>query len=70
MLGSKLGLPFIQGKIAEIEGDNEDAEMALVHIDEALAYTNETGEHQYGATLHSIRGKILLKLEPGKSRGH
>jgi hypothetical protein len=66
-LGSKLGLPFIQGKIAEIESEKEDAEVALVHIDQALAFANDTGEHQHGASLHSIRGKILLKLDPVKT---
>jgi tetratricopeptide (TPR) repeat protein len=66
-LGSKLGLPFIQGKIAEIESEKEDAELALVHIDQALAFANDSGEHQYGASLHSIRGKILLKLDPAKT---
>jgi tetratricopeptide (TPR) repeat protein len=67
MLGTKIGLPFIQAKIAEIEGNMEDAKLALVHIDEALAFANDTGEHQYRASLHSIRGKILLKLDPAKT---
>jgi class 3 adenylate cyclase/predicted ATPase len=65
-LGSKLGLPFLQGKIAEIEGELDGADAALGHIDEALAFANDTAEYQYSALLHGIRGKILLELEPRK----
>jgi class 3 adenylate cyclase/predicted ATPase len=64
---TKIGLPFLLGKIAEIEGELDDAEVALVHIDEALVLVSDTGEHQHGASLHRIRGKILLKLQPAKT---
>jgi tetratricopeptide (TPR) repeat protein len=65
-LGSKLSLPLLQGRIAEIEGELEDAHAALGHIDEALGFANDTAEYQYSALLHGIRGRILLELEPRK----
>jgi predicted ATPase len=39
-------------------------EAALTHIDEALAFAGETGEHWTDAFLHRIRGEILLKSDP------
>jgi predicted ATPase len=67
-LGNKLRIPFLQGKLAEVEARAENAETALVRIDEALALANETGQHQDSAILQCIRGEILLKLDPAKSK--
>ena len=67
-LGNKLRIPFLQGKLAEVEARAENAETALVRIDEALALANETGQHQDSAILQRIRGEILLKLDPAKTK--
>jgi predicted ATPase len=66
--GNKLGIPPYQGRLAEIEAGMGNAEAALVRIDQALALANETGQHQYIALLHRIRGEILLKLGPAKAK--
>jgi predicted ATPase len=66
--GNKLGVPGYQGRLAEIEAGMGDAEAALIRIDQALALANETGQHQYIALLHRIRGEILLKLGPAKAK--
>jgi predicted ATPase len=60
--GNKLHIAHYQGRLAEIEAAMGNAEAALVRIDQALALANETGQHQYLALLHRIRGEILLKL--------
>jgi hypothetical protein len=62
-LGNKLGIPLLQGKVAEIEANVDHPEEALVRIDQALALAKETGEHSDLALLHRIRGEILFKLD-------
>jgi predicted ATPase len=64
--GNKLGVPFFQGLLAEIEAQ-DDAEGALTRIDEALALAGETGEHWTDAFLHRLRGEILLKRDPANT---
>jgi class 3 adenylate cyclase/predicted ATPase len=61
--GNKLFVPLFQGRLAELEGEENDADGALRRIDEALALASETGEHWTDALLHRIRGEILLKRE-------
>jgi predicted ATPase len=61
--GNKLGVPFYQGLLAEIEAQ-DDAEGALTRIDEALALAGETGDRWTDAFLHRLRGEILLKRDP------
>jgi predicted ATPase len=58
----KLFVPFYQGLLAEIEAQ-DDAEGALIRIEEALALAGETGEHWSDAFLHRLRGEILLKRD-------
>ena len=65
---NKLHRPHYQGRLAEIEAGMGNAEAALVRIDQALALANETGQHQYIALLHRIRGEILLKLDRTNSK--
>ena len=62
---SKLYMPFIQGLLADIEG--EVGESALSRIDGALARATEAGERWSGSFLHRIRGEILLKLDPANA---
>jgi len=64
--GNKLRVPFFQGLLAEIEVQ-DDAEGALIRIDEALALAGETGEHWSDAFLHRLRGEILLKRDPAST---
>jgi predicted ATPase len=62
--GNRLWLPLLQGLLAELEAEGDDADGPLRRIDEALALANETGEHWTDALLHRIRGAILLKRDP------
>jgi predicted ATPase len=64
--GSKLGVPFYQGLLAEIEAQG-DTEGALTLIDQALALAGETGEHWSDALLHRLRGEILLERDPANT---
>jgi predicted ATPase len=59
--GNKLWVPFYRGLLAEIEAEDQDADAALAHIDEALALAGETGERWSDAHLHRMRGEALLK---------
>jgi predicted ATPase len=61
---NKLFVPFYQGLLAEIEGEGQDRDGALIRIDEALALAGETGAHWTDAFLHRLRGEILLKRDP------
>jgi class 3 adenylate cyclase/predicted ATPase len=62
--GNGLWVPIFRGLLAEIEARGQGVEAALTHIDEALAFAGETGEHWTDAFLHRIRGEILLKSDP------
>ena len=62
--GNKLWVPLIQGLLAELEAEGQDAEGASNWIDGALALAVETGERWTDALLHRIRGDILLKVRP------
>jgi predicted ATPase len=61
--GNKRLVPFFQGLLAEIEAQ-DDAEGALIRIEEALALAGAIGEHWSDAFLHRLRGEILLKRDP------
>ncbi len=61
--GNKLFAPFFQGRLAEFEAVEQDAEGALARIDGALALAEQTGEHWTDAFLHRIRGDILVKTD-------
>jgi predicted ATPase len=63
-LGANLYLPFYQGLLAELEGEGQSARRGLTRIDEALALTQRTEAHWIDSFLHSVRGGILLKLDP------
>jgi len=60
--GNKTWLGWLQGALAELEGDGQSAE-ALAEVDEALALTSEIGERWSDAFLHRVRGEILLKRD-------
>jgi predicted ATPase len=53
--------------IAELEAEEQEAEKALIQVDQALALADETGERWTEALLHRIRGEILLKLDPANT---
>jgi predicted ATPase len=63
--GNRYFLPLFQGLLSELESEGQGAKEALARIDEALALTQQTGEHWTDALLHRIRGDILLKADPG-----
>jgi len=61
--GNKWLIPFYLGLLAAMQMETQgEKERAAVHIDEALALAQQTGEHWTDAFLHRIRGEILLKL--------
>jgi predicted ATPase len=60
--GNKFSVPFFQGLLAEIEGQ-DDTEGALTRIDEAITLAGETGERWSDAFLHRLRGQIPLKRD-------
>ena len=62
--GNRLFLPLFQGLLSELESEGQGAKEALARIDEAVALTQQTGEHWTDALLHRIRGDILLKADP------
>ena len=62
--GNKLFVPLYQGLLAEFDAEVQGAEVALAHVDKALALTQQTGEHWTDAFLHRIRGEFLLKRDP------
>jgi predicted ATPase len=65
--GNKLFVPLYQGLLAEFDAEVQGAEVALAHVDKALALTQQTGEHWTDAFLHRIRGEILLKRDPANT---
>jgi class 3 adenylate cyclase/predicted ATPase len=62
--GNKLWAPLFQGRLAELEAEEDRTNGASRRIDDALALANDTGEHWTDALLHRIRGTILLKRDP------
>ena len=62
--GAKLYLPFYQGLLAELECERQSADLALTRIDNALALSEQTGQHWIYPFLHHVRGGILLKRDP------
>jgi class 3 adenylate cyclase/predicted ATPase len=62
--GNRSGTPLIQGLLAELEAEGQDASGALARIDEALGFARHTGERWTDVLLHRIRGDILLKADP------
>jgi class 3 adenylate cyclase/predicted ATPase len=65
--GNKAWVPYYQGLVARLEGEDRDVDGALRRIDEALGLACETSEHGNDALLHHIRGQILLKRDPVKT---
>jgi predicted ATPase len=65
--GNRAYAPFFQGCLAKLEAEQRAAGGGLVTIDEALALTDETGEHWTDAFLRRIRGEILLKSNPSNT---
>ena len=66
-LGNKLWVPLFQGLLAEIEAEGRELDRALARIDEATALASDTGQHWSDASLHRIRGEILLKRDPANT---
>ena len=65
--GNRVFIPFFQGLLAEIEGQEGGSEAGLNRIDQAIALTSEMGTHWCEAFLLHIRGKILLNCNPADS---
>jgi class 3 adenylate cyclase/predicted ATPase len=65
--GNKLWVPLFQGRLAELEAEEDIGDLPLRRIDEALALANETGEHWTDSLLCRIRGAILLKRDPSNA---
>ena len=62
--GVRASMPYLLGKLAELDAEGQSADEAAAHINEALAIAGETGERWTDALLHRIRGDILLKADP------
>lgn len=62
--GSRAGVPFLTGLLAQLDAEGNEIEAALSRIDEAIALAVQTGERWADAFLHRIRGEILLKHGP------
>ena len=62
--GVRASMPYLLGKLAELDAECQSADEAAAHINEALAIAGETGERWTDALLHRIRGDILLKADP------
>ena len=52
--GNRYFVPLFQGLLSELESEGQGAKEALAGIDEALALTQQTGEHWTDALLHRI----------------
>jgi predicted ATPase len=65
--GNRVWVPIFGGLLAETEARGQGVEAALTHIEEALAFAGETGEHWTDAFLHRIRAEILLKHDPANT---
>ena len=62
--GNKLWVPLIQGLLAELEAEGQDAEGASSRIDPSARARGRDGERLTDALPHRIRGDILRKLHP------
>jgi predicted ATPase len=61
--GMRASMPYLLGKLAELDAECQSADEAAAHINEALAIAGETGERWTDALLHCIRGDILFKAD-------
>jgi hypothetical protein len=59
----RMGLTFLLSLAAEIGVEASGAQSGLSMIDAGLVEAARTGERQYGAEAHRIRGEILLKRD-------
>jgi class 3 adenylate cyclase/tetratricopeptide (TPR) repeat protein len=59
--GSRILFPLYTGLLSEFEADGPTPERALALMDEALAFSQTSGELWTDPVLHRIRGDILLK---------
>jgi predicted ATPase len=50
--------------LAEAEARAGDIDRALAILEETLATSEQTGNRQFDAELHRVRGEMLLKLDP------
>jgi tetratricopeptide (TPR) repeat protein len=62
--GMRASMPYLLGKLAELDAECGSADEAAAKINEALAIAGDTGERWTDALLHRIRGDILLKANP------
>jgi predicted ATPase len=62
--GMRASMPYLRGKLAELDAECGSADEAAAQVNEALAIAGETGERWTDALLHRIRGDILLKANP------
>ena len=62
--GNRIYVPLLQGLLAELEAEVEDAEKTPAGIDDALSLARQTGEHWTDAFLHRLRGEILFMRNP------
>ena len=61
---NRLGMPYLLGRLAELEAAAGDPERALASINRGLETAQESGQHYADAFLHKVRGDILLKRDP------
>jgi predicted ATPase len=61
MTGTLLVRPHLLALLAEALGHAGQAEAGLRALDEALVLTEQTGERDYEAELHRLKGELLLR---------
>jgi predicted ATPase len=64
--GNKVFLSLFEGLHAELEAERS-GDGALTRINDAVALSQQTGEHWSDSFLHRIRGEILLKYDPANT---
>jgi class 3 adenylate cyclase/predicted ATPase len=67
--GALLGWPFFVASLAEAHGKAGQAERGAVLIAEALEFVASTGECDYEAELHRVKGELLLARSPSDPAG-
>ena len=67
--GAVLGWPFFLAILAEAHEKAGQAEEGLVLIAEALEFVARTGERDYEAEVHRVKGELLLARSPSDPAG-
>jgi predicted ATPase len=61
-VGAEMGRPYYLALLAEVHGEEGQAEAGLALLAEALATIKETRECNYEAELYRLKGELLLMM--------